>query len=361
MFSRLQALWFSVISRAERFVASRVVLVADSAQSLGGSAPPPWSLIEIVGREHYLERHRSIPIVRWLDARAVAKLESAAKPGTLFHIGPMLEGNRRLTFYEPVEAKWPLGRSIFRLPETLVISMALPPNALARVSRSSTTFFLSFNGESYRSGGLLAEPDRVAHAMGLKNGWHLESIDDERPWLLRGLRRLPLSAWLLAFSPAAASWLRGARGPLLSGVVAAVALNLLLALGYLTATQYWREQSLKALGPEVGALLDAQREVDLLAEQRRIYAGVLRDRQPIYPLWGALEAVWKTGGWISAVRVSDSVLTLRGRALSATEVLTALTKYSGFSDPTFAAAIRQEGGMQEFVIEARLSSSEQQP
>jgi hypothetical protein len=112
------------------------------------------------------------------------------------------------------------------------------------------------------------------------------------------------------------------------------------------------------LGPEVGALLDAQREVDHLAEERRVYSDALQQRQSIYPLWGAINEVWKAGGWVSAVRVSEGVVTLRGRASSATEVLTALSKYPQVIDAKFGAAIRQEGGLQEFVIEMRLSLAE---
>ena len=354
--------WEALMLRVAAWVSSRVVFVTSDALNLRGSEQSRWSWVEIIGREHYRERHRTVPIARWWDAKAVAELEARAVVGSLFHVGPLIDGHRKLTFFEPSAERANFdSQAIFRFPETVVLSQVLGSDRLARVIRPTITFFLSPDGSSHKAGGLLAEPERVAHAMGLKPGWQLLPIEQEGPWLLAGLRSLPLSAWLTAWSPAAVRWIREVRAPVLGSLFLAVMLNLVLASAYLTATTFWRTRSLEALGPEVGSLLNAQREVDSLAAEQRVYGEVLNSRQPVYPVWGAVSEVWKAGGWLSAVRLSEGVLTLRGRAPSATEVLSALSKNSAVSNPSFAAAVRQEGGMQEFVIELRLVAGVEKP
>ena len=354
--------WEALMLRVAAWVSSRVVFVTSDALNLRGSEQSRWSLVEIIGREHYRERHRTVPIARWWDAKAIAELEARAVTGSLFNVGPLIDGHRKLTFFEPTSERANFdSQAIFRFPETVVLSQVFGSDRLARVIRPTITFFLSPDGSSHKAGGLLAEPERVAHAMGLKPGWQLLPIEQEGPWLLAGLRSLPLSAWLTAWSPAAIRWIREVRAPVLGSLFLAVMLNLVLASAYLTATTFWRTRSLEALGPEVGSLLNAQREVDSLAAEQRVYGEVLNSRQPVYPVWGAVSEVWKAGGWLSAVRLSEGVLTLRGRAPSATEVLSALSNNSAVSNPSFAAAVRQEGGMQEFVIELRLVAGVEKP
>lgn len=345
--------------RLSEWLYGKIVFVSDRSFSLTGSEPPRWAWIEIIGREHYTERHRDVPIVRWSDARRVAAIEARTVPGSFFHVGPLTDGQRRLTFFEANNtASLTEGQAVFRFPETLLLSQSLTVDSLARVVRPNLVFYLSREGSSYKAGGLLVEPAQVAHAMGLKPGWHLQPIEREAPWLLSGLRALPLASWLTAWSPASSRWLREVRAPIVGATVVAVILNLVLASAYIFGTSYWRARELDALGPEVGTLLNAQREVDYLLEQRRAYSEVLRSREAVYPVWGAVSDVWKAGGWLSAVRLSEGVVTLRGRAPSATDVLTALSKNPLVANPSFSAAVRQEGGMQEFAIELRLISKE---
>ena len=174
--------------------------------------------------------------------------------------------------------------------------------------------------------------------------------------MLRGMRLLPLSSWRRFRLPSATTGSSTRWRPLLQAAGAALLLYLAFASAYLNLTIRSREAELAALGPQVETLLEVQRDVERLSGERHGLVSVLTDRQYTYLIWECVAAAWSKGAAITDVRLVDGLLTIRGSAPSATDVLAAIAALPGASDAKFAAPVRSgAGGGEEFSVSLKLS------
>jgi hypothetical protein len=247
-----------------------VIWVTSEIRDLDDRSARPWSLVAIWGREHYTETAVDHPIAKWSDAVSVARLYRRGRRPLMFHIGPFLDGKRRMSFFELTETAVDLpARALFWVPESLLLSLTCPQDRIFTVERGGSRYFLN-STNAQLAGGLIDSPEKFALAHGMRSGWqelHLEE-GAVREQIMVGLPRVPVGTWVLAIGPLAREVSRKVLPPLGVGIVALWLSFLLLSQLYLTVTFELRQRALNRLGDDVSTLLESQRRLDsLVAEQ----------------------------------------------------------------------------------------------
>lgn len=352
------AAW-SKSSIADLFL-SRVVWLTDERRDLLGAASSRSALVAIIGREHYVEQRRKYPLLGDRELDAVLRQELSGMPATVAAVGAV-EGNlREVTFF----ALRPgvidrLRPAVWVLPESLLVAATLPQNRFAGVERDGFRYFVASSGVSQPATGNMASAEVFSVAVGLDATDPVVALERgaTRDRLLRGMRLLPLGSWRRFRPPSATTGSRTQWRTLLQAAGAALVLYLAIASAYLSLTIRSREAELAALGPQVETLLEVQRDIDRLGRERQGLVRVLTDRQYTYLIWECVAAAWSKGAAISDMRLIDGLLTIRGTAPSATDVLAAIAALPGASDAKFASPVRSgaDGG-EEFSVSLKLSA-----
>lgn len=332
---------------------ARIVWVTDRRTDMSDRETAGSALVAVLGREHYQERRRVYPVRGWRDLRRVIRLELANAPPTLAFIGRLREEGREVSFFELDPRALPkVGRAAWLVPESLLLALTLPAQRAATVDREGLRYFLAASGVSQLAGGAVTSLSLFALAVGLDTDAEPLTIEaGELPERLqRGLARLPAAAWLQFLSPTLRSTAAVAWRPLAAGAAIVLAGYLLLASAYLALTESLRQRELDGLGPEVAALLDAQRRVERLGLEQQALAEVLSERRPSHEVWRLVALAWQKGALLEGLSLSDGRLTLRGSAPAATEVLGALAADPGVADARFGAPVRQFQQREQFVV-----------
>lgn len=336
----------------------RVVWVTDGRRDAAGAPTTLPALVAVLGREHYVERRKTYPVRSRRDLNRVLALELKDAPATLRLIGPLADDRREVTFYqlEP-EAVARAGRALWLVPESLALARTLAPGEIADVERGGLRYFLAASGASQRAGGAVQAPAIFALAVGADPEREAVRIAEPGVFerLLGGLRRLAPAAWLELLNPATRPSAAIEWRPLAALAGAGLVGYLCLASAYLAVTQSLRERELESLGPEVGTLLEAQREVDRLAAEQQGLSQVLAGRAATHQVWRIAARAWAQGAALNALQLVDGRLTLRGTAPVATAVLEAIAAEPGVSDARFAAPTREQRGREQFVITLALA------
>lgn len=350
---RFQAAWERLSGRLRGELARRVVWVTDARRDLRGGASDTTALVAVLGREHYRERRKSYPVRGWRDLDRVLRLELAGAPPTLTLVGPLVDDRREVTLYElGPEALERTGRTAWLVPESLALSLTLPPQRVATVERDGLRYFLAASGVSQVAGGAVLNAGLFAIAVGVDVSEEPIALsrEDIAGRLLGGLKKLPAAAWLRLLSPTLRTDLGIAWRPLATVTAVAFVGYLGLASMYLSLTESLRQRELASLGPDVAMLLETQRTVERLALEQQGLATVLDERVAAYPVWRVVAQAWQKGAALNGLALADGRLTLRGSAPVATDVLAALAAEAGVEDARFAAPVRQTGRGEQFVI-----------
>jgi hypothetical protein len=351
----------SLIGRARHALRSslqaRVAWLTSDRRSLAAGEPGAGAVALVLGREHYSERRKTYPILRYADLARVLKLELAGSPNTLAVIGPIRSDRRVVSFYDMdpsvVQA---FGRAAWVFPESLLLSRTLAEDAVARVQRSGLEYFLAGSGESLPVTGALRSAAMFELAVGLPGGQPAATLagDDIPERLWTGLRRLPSSAWISLFR----SPLDGIAIPwrqLGTAVGVFLLAYLSLASAYLGIATKLRQAESERLGGDVRSLLAARSELDRFAGERAGLLAVVRASPESYPIWRVVALAWQKGASITGLSFADRELTLRGNAARATDILAALAADPALADVRFTSAVqRGDANLDEFSLAARV-------
>ena len=160
----LQRFAASLVNRLSRHVTWH----GGTDHNLADEAGRHFPLVLILGREHYKERRRTYPALRRRDLAKVLRQELAGEPPTLSVLGPVRGDRREVSFYsmQPglIES---LPRSLFIIPESVVLGSQVPEDGWADVERQDYRYFLFADGSSQPAGGALAQRELVALAAGV--------------------------------------------------------------------------------------------------------------------------------------------------------------------------------------------------
>jgi hypothetical protein len=310
-------------------------------------------LVTVIGREHYEQHQRRYPIRRESDLRRVLSLEFPSSDGYFFRVGPLVGEEREVTVFHlrPSCPKSSL-RSLFWVPETLIVTSLTQSSEILTVDRGGCRYFVSPAGASMVAGGVIQSPALFALSVGMAVDSSQRVIDATgvRGEMARALSRLTLADWWGFRSPISSDRIREFALP--ASAMVGLLLSVYLAVGsaYLWSMQMWRNQQLVALGPEVTSLLAQQRAIDLMASERRAIADLVSTTKPAWPIWQLAEVIWREGGTINSITLDDDRINLRCAAPDATAVLKALQTAPGVQDVQFEAAVRQVAGGQEFAV-----------
>lgn len=331
----------------------RVVWFTHDRLKLTGEPTDDFAVIAIIGREHYEQTRRKYPVRSWSDLRGVIQLEIGDSSDTFALIGPLKGDDREVMFFRLVRGfPTDLVRAAFWVPESLLLADRAKQQGVLTVVREGLEYFIAGNGDTLIAGGAIRTPAVFALAAGLPGDDDPSSLDKtavlaEFPEAL--LRLKAADWWMLRSRPAMQRmylFLKPAAA--LASVVLIAYLS--LVSGFLYGMELLRERQLQALGPEVTSLIAQQRAVDILAQEQDGLIETVKNGQPAWPIWEAVAAVWRTGGGVFALNVSDDEISIRCAAPSATEVLKVLQTLKGFENAQLDSAVRQGMMGQEFVV-----------
>jgi len=354
-------------SLAQRLVSrltDGVVWITDTTRSLTGEPTDRSAWCVILGREYYQETRRRYPIRRWVDLQRVVRLELADRVRSVAVIGPVLGDEREVVFYDiHPELDIDCFGAIFWVPETLLLKAAVPAGRVVTIDRYDHRYFLTDSGVSQSAGGALQSAELFSLAVGVP-GAPVElpvNTDDILAALPKALPVLGASEWWFLRAPGSTARTLEWAVPAGALVGAFAILYLTLASLYLVGMEAWRTYSIDRLGPEVTTLIAKQRAVDLLSQEAKGLDEIIQSQVPVWPVWGLITEVWKTGGAVAGINLTDDRLVVRGSAPVATDVLSALSKLPDYEDAKFDAAVRQGGRGQEYVISLRRKMKEAKP
>ena len=322
--------------------------------STEGSRRP---LVLILGREHYSESRKTYPLLRRRDLEKVIRGELAEAATTMFVPGEVDGDRREVTFYAlDRDFLATLPRTPIVIPESLLLTKALPGEAWADVNRDGYSYFLFDDGRSQPAGGALGTPRLVALAAGMDpesvpEQWHGNGALITR--LRSSLRSLSASDWWACRNPLphAARLLDVAWRPIGLAAAAAVLGYLVLTTLYLQGTLSYREHALEAIAPEVQEGLAADSESRRLASRGSALAALWSGRMDTQLLWAAVASAVDNGAKIAQVRLTDERVSIRGFAPEAADVLAALTASPHFHDVSFDAPVRADrNGRENFTL-----------
>lgn len=349
----LQRIAANLVNRLSRHVTWH----GRTEHNLAGETGRHFPLVLILGREHYKERRRSYPALRRRDLEKVLRQELAGEPPTLTVPGPVDEDRREVSFYRlaPGLAE-SLPRSLFVIPESVVLGTQVPRDGWVDVEREDYRYFLFGDGSSQPAGGALGQRELVALAAGIDPELPPEEWQGSAELLRRfrrGLPKLPALTWWSCRNPAPRRL--GLNGIAWKPVAITAALMLfgylVLSSIYLQASLSLRSGDLDALRPEIQDGLVADEEARSLAARRDALAELWGTRTDTQRLWQGVALALQNQANITQVEMREGRVRLYGEAADAAEILTLLAAVPDFSDVTFDSAVRSgRSGRQNFTL-----------
>ena len=362
---RPRTLWQRLISAVVRRLLRNVTWHASESLALSGQAGRHFPIVLILGREHYQERQKRYPALRARDLRKVLQEELAGQPPTITLLDPIHGDGRNVSFFRfdraVIEA---LPRSLFVVPETVLLGAQLARDSWADVERQGYRYFVFGDGASQPSGGALKQRDLVALAAGMDPDRIPEEYhgsDELLMRLKRALPALPASTWWSCRNPLPRDYglERVAWKPL--AVMAGMMLFAYLALSsvYLQTLLGQRDRALEVLEPEIQEGLIADTAADAYAAQRdaliELWAGQIETQR----VWEAVAIAMRNSASVSRVDMRAGRVSLYGEAPDASEVLALLDRLPQFENVAFDAPVRSgRNGRQSFALSFALSDGE---
>ena len=334
-----------------------VIWHASRSLNLSGQSGTHLSLVVILGREHYSERQSSYPALRARDLRKVLQEELVGAPPTITLFGPARGDSREVRFFrlDPAVVDV-LPRSLFIVPESVVLGAQLTADNWADIERQGYRYFLFRDGVSQPAGGALGQRDLVALAAGVDPDRIPEEYrgsDELVLRLRRSLSSLPASTWWSCRNPLPRdlgldriAWKPVA---LTAGVM--LFAYLVLTSLYLQASLGQRENALEVLEPQIREGLVADNEARAFVARKDALTELWSERKDTQRLWQAVGIAVQKRAIISRIDMRDARVSLRGEARDASEVLAELASMPGFADVSFdAPVVARRGGQQSFTL-----------
>jgi hypothetical protein len=332
--------------------------------NLAGEAGRHFPLVLILGREYYKERRRIYPALRRRDLEKVLRQELAGKPPTLSVPGPLRGDRREVSFYslEPglIES---LPRSLFIIPESVVLGSQVPADGWADVERQDYRYFLFGDGSSQPAGGALAQRELVALAAGVDpdlppDEWRGSAELLSR--MRRALPKLPALTWWSCRNPLprrfgvdAVAW-----RPVALTAAAMLFGYLVLSSTYLQTSLSLRSGALDTIRPEIQEGLAADEEARDLEARRNALAELWGGRVDTQLLWQGVALAAQNRASINQVEMREGRVRLYGEAADAAEILTLLAAVPAFEDVGFDSAVRSgRNGRQNFTLSFALAET----
>lgn len=344
-----------------RELLSRLVWLTHERLGFDGEQSDKYAFAVVVGREHYRERRKKYPIASRAELRRVIALETLGRAGVFARIGPLVDNAREVQFFElPDTFLASPPRSLFWIPESVALSLALTETDVATVRRGDFCYFLSSRGTNQLLGGAIVSPKLFRMAAGIPLDGadrQFEGSEDVVAALKSGLVRLRPEDWWDFRGPE----FQRAAGELWRPATAFVAgfgfLYLVMVSAYLSGALALRQYQIERLGPEVTPLLQAQRQIDSLAAERAAMKRIVDSRVAAWPMWEIAADVWADGGSLTSMSFNGGDVILNGVAPSAIKVLERLAARKGVVWARFDAGVRQSNEGQQYVIRVRLTGS----
>ena len=356
----LQRFAASLVNRLSRHVTWH----GGTDHNLADEAGRHFPLVLILGREHYKERRRTYPALRRRDLAKVLRQELAGEPPTLSVLGPVRGDRREVSFYsmQPglIES---LPRSLFIIPESVVLGSQVPEDGWADVERQDYRYFLFADGSSQPAGGALAQRELVALAAGVD----LDLPPDE--WrgsaellghMRRALLKLPGLTWWSCRNPLPRRFGLDAVAWRPVALTAALTLfgYLVVSSLYLQASLRLRSGDLDTLRPQIQEGLATDEEARDLGVRRNALAELWGGRADTQLIWQGVALAAQMQASINQIEMRDGKVRFYGEAADAAEILTALGAEPGFRDVAFDSAVRSgRDGRQNFTLSFALAKA----
>lgn len=341
-----------------------VIWHASESRNLAGAPGDHLPIVIVLGREHYQERQKRYPALRTGDLRKVLREELADQPPTLTIPGPVRGDGRDVSLFRldraVIEA---LPRSLFIIPESVLLESRLAENDWADVERQGFRYFLFRNGVSQPAGGALGQRELVAMAAGVDPGRTPKTFHGSDELLLRlrqSLSSLPASTWWSCRNPLprrfgldAVAW----RPVALTAALIAFSYLVFSSL-YLQASLSLRSGDLDTLRPEIQEGLVANEEARELEARRNALAELWGGRVDTQVLWQGVALAVQKRASINQIEMRDGQVRFYGEAADAAEILTTLAAVPDFKDVTFDSAVRSgRSGRQNFTLSFALAEA----
>lgn len=351
---RIRPIASRLIARVRDGFFRRSWWLTSQSRDLHGRVAMGSTLLSVIGVEYCREVEQSFPRMRLGDIKRAIDLASPNTWNFLDVTGESAEQIKVVITHVDKNDFLSSAGGLLWVPETTLLRRDISDASIYSVDRDGMFYFLTRKHACRLAGGMVKTPTVFALANGLDSAdVRLISSDSELlEFIQRGLARLTLRDLRFMPSPVIARRWRVFRRPAAITTVIALVGYLALSSLYLLSAEEFRGRQMTSLGSDVDALLDAQREIDMLTSRRNLLLEVLRERQPTWRIWESPPIAWQQQGGISSLGWQDGKLKVAGTVPAATNFLESLSKADGIIDPRFSSAVRQESIGQTFSVQA---------
>ncbi len=337
------------------------LLTADNKQfvSVAVTELKAGAKIIILARQHYQEFIKTYPIADLTELKSVLAQEYTENPHVL-HLFDQTESNQtKVCTFVLDPAVLSTCRGWVYFPETMLLANASVISSndenVWDCSELQGFFFYCRDGLSIsqKQGPLCANVAMFALNNGLAEGLEVQTPSPAayNSLVLSGLtnclaRGRSFGRWVVYRGSGSAINLKK-WSQLFTGLLVGYLLSVNLYM-YLSIES--RKSDIAALGDGVNQLLDSQNRQKSLADSLALFVESQKGLQRTTPVWGIVQAMLEHKVNLMSFSIENEKLTLRGSAQRATDVLAMLLTISDVSSAEFTAPVRNENGIEVFVI-----------
>ncbi len=315
-------------------------------------------LINILSRQLYREFNKSYPIADLADLKQV--LSHSYGQNTLHQIGPTQQGGREVVSYQ-IAADFFADK---RFPACWV-----PISWLLSKTQSDTGFTAEIKGEYpwYLAAFSQHSYSQLRNALtdNLSVFRLTQGVPDDLPHLELEHHQSQLLAiqTLGSIKPAALLTFISYDSQRMFSIPwrpYAVSLAVVATLYMATASLALQWQSsqrtaaMEAMGDELNALLAKQDQLAKLQSDIQALSQAQQHKMPLAPAWLLLNQLNEFGAVVLDINQRKRVLTIRGQAQRATDILTQLRQHSLVQSADFSAPVIKVQGKDEFSMRVEL-------
>jgi hypothetical protein len=331
--------------------------------ALDGQPRPYFARIVILARKHYLEFVKTYPLTDKTELKAVLSEEYAEHPYVLHQFDTSEPNQTKVCSFVLSPAVISSAEAWVFFPETLLLATSFAQSNVVIDCAEQQFYLHSAEGlsVSQRHGPLCSTATMFSLNNGLPESLPVVQLVGQGyiESVLLGLKTCVLKGRSWGCWTIGKNFAADIKWRTLTGFVGgALALYLILVTLYMNLSIEIRQTAIAELGPGVNQLLDSQSRQQQLAQSYSSLSLLRKDTGSTAQVWSLVQSLVAAKVNLFALSYENKTLTIRGSAARATDVLSALLNSPYVKTAEFSAPVRNENGVEVFVIAIGLNDQE---
>ena len=325
-------------------------------------AAPDKMKVLIVARQHYLERHISLPITLKKDVKAAMAFE-LAELQQAFHVFykviNVIDGVSHITIWQIPRNIIPKSVRIV-LPESFLLANALLAGQILQytVIGENKSVFIAKTQTSFQS--MVGNTEQLT-LFSQATGVNLDSLEqiDEKAYqqkllsaVIYGLTRIAGGFWC---TYADKRDVKAQLKPYFLPIFVVAITYMIISSAYISLQHENVLSKVNAQKSDIDKVLILQGDINSLTQELNKFSLLDQDKKPLWNVWSVLAPLFDQKIIFKFIRFNSKDVFFSAYAPSAATVLEYLLDKSEVDSASFTTAVRKKYGREEFIIKFSLS------